>query len=224
MNEPGIVIDKPIRFIGDENNPANVVVEMSGSVRWTAKGGWMEGITFRRPKMASSGILPSFPMLEVKEYGKIDMIRNVFDNDGSTGPVANISGGFGHKGKWRDVVFRNGGSAGGIHIDGETIKIELIGCTIKGCQGDGLVSSNKAKFKFTECTVENNLGYGICLKSAGCQAELYESCFKNNTKGIIKKVPHCIVTSSSNIAFLPTNVVIGKQIPGFKLTTVQLQK
>merc|ERR1712048_1373871 len=91
VNDPGILIDKPIRFVGDENNPTNVVIEISGSLQWSAKGGWVEGITFRRPKMTSGGKFVSLPILDVMESGKIDIICSVFDNDGSTGPVANIS-------------------------------------------------------------------------------------------------------------------------------------
>ena len=164
--------------------------------------------------MSSGKNLPSSPMLEIKESGKVDMICNVFDNDGSTGPVVNLSGS-GKKGKWQDVVFRNGGSVG-IHIDGgKKVEVELIGCTIKGNRSDGLMATNKAKFKFTKCTVENNEGYGIRLSTPGCQAELFESRFKDNIAGVIKKEPHCIVTSSSNTAFL--TVKPKKQIPGFKL-------
>jgi hypothetical protein len=91
VNDPGMIIDKPLRLVGDENNPANVVIEMSGSVQWTGKGGWIEGITFRRPKMSSGKELPSFPMMEVRDSGKLDVIHSVFDNDGSTGPVGHYS-------------------------------------------------------------------------------------------------------------------------------------
>jgi len=214
VNDPGIIVDKPLRFVGDENNPANVVIEMSGSVQWTAKGGWIEGITFRRPKMSSGKTLPSFPMLEIGGAGRMDMIHSVFDNDGSTGPVVNISGS-GKKGKWQGIVFRNGGSAG-IHIDGgENLEAEFIECTIKGNRSDGLCATNKARFRCTNCTVENNEGYGIRLATAGCQAELLESRFKDNAAGIIKKETHCVVTSRSNTAFLTGKPK--KQIPGFKL-------
>jgi len=214
VNDPGIIIDKPLRFVGDENNPANVVIEMSGSVQWTARGGWIEGITFRRPKMSSGKDLPSCPMVDIRERGKIDIIHSVFDNDGSTGPVGQLSGS-GKKGKWREVIFRNGGSAG-IHIDGgDKVEVELVGCVIKGSRSDGLVATNKAKFRFDRCIVEDNEGYGIRLATGGCQAGILASRFKDNTVGVIKKEPHCIVTSSSNTAFL--KVKPKRQIPGFKL-------
>lgn len=214
VNGPGIVIDKPLRFVGDENNPANVVIEMSGSVKWTAKGGWIEGITFRRPKMSSGKDLPYFSMLELRDSGKIDMIHSVFDNDGSTGPVGRISGS-GNKGSWSNVVFRNGGSVG-LHIDGgQKVQVALDGCIIKGSRGDALIATNKAKFKLTGCTLENNEGYGIRLATGGCHADIFDSRFKDNIAGVIKKEPHCVVTSSSNTAFLTAKPK--RQIPGFKL-------
>ncbi len=214
VNDPGIVVDKPLRFVGDENNAANVVIEMSGSVQWTATGGWIEGITFRRPKMSSAKHLPTCPMLQLKDGGKIDIIHSVFDNDGSTGPVGHLSG-TGNKGKWREVVFRNGGSVG-IFIDGgDKVEVEFFGCTIKGNRSDALVATNKAKFKFVQCTIEDNRGYGIRLATGGCQAGIFESTFKDNMLGVIKKEPHCVVTSSSNTAFL--KIKPKRQSPGFKL-------
>lgn len=112
----GLVFDKPLKLIGDEHNPANVVIEMTGSVKWTGKGGWIEGITFRRPKI-SSGEIPSSVMLDIGGAGKVDVVHSVFDNDGSSGAVV-VASGSGPKGHWHDVVVRNGGSSG-IQLEGE---------------------------------------------------------------------------------------------------------
>lgn len=212
------MVDKPLRFVGDENNPANVVVEMSGSVQWIAKGGWIEGITFRRPKMSSGKKQPSVPMLEVREDGRVDAIHSVFDNDGSTGPVGMLSGS-GKKGTCTGVVFRNGGSYG-VYIDGgDKVEVEFVDCIIKGSRSDGLFITNKGKFKLSNCVIENNNGYGIQLATSGCQAELFGSKFKDNLSGVIKKETHCVVTSSSNTAFLSAKPK--KQIPGFKLMVLK---
>jgi len=106
----GFVVDIPLRLVGDENNPANVVIELSGQVHWRAAGGWIEGVTLRSPKM-SSGEPSSFSILALEGPGKVDMIQCVFDNGGSTGDVVMASGS-GNKGKWEGVVVRGGG--GGI--------------------------------------------------------------------------------------------------------------
>jgi hypothetical protein len=126
VNEPGLSFDKPLKLVGDENNAANVVIEMSGSLEWKAKGGWIEGVTFRRPKM-STGVPISLPMLNMTGEAKMDMINCVFDNDGSTGSVVTISGS-GSKGCWNDIIVRNGGS-NGIEMEGEvTLELKKVSC------------------------------------------------------------------------------------------------
>jgi len=96
----------PVRFVGDESNAANVVVEMSGSLRWNASAGWMEGITFRRPKIASAEPSSS-PVLFLNETGRVDMIQCVFDSRGSRGDVI-AARGSGSKGKWEGVAVKGG--------------------------------------------------------------------------------------------------------------------
>ena len=114
-------INIPIKLVGDEHNAANVVIEMSGAVRWGARGGWIEGVTFRRPKI-SGGAPPSDELLSVHGGGRLDMVTCVFDNEGSTGPVIKVQG-TGKKGKWYNVSARNGGDVG-ILIEGE-LNLEL---------------------------------------------------------------------------------------------------
>ncbi len=210
MNEAGLVIDKPIKLVGDENNPANVVIEMSGSIQWTARGGWIEGITFRRPKIAG-GELPTLPILEVKDNGKIDMIENSFDNDGSTGSVVVLSGS-GNKGKWTGVTIRNGGSAG-IELDGE-MQLNLINCTVQGNQKDGIAISNNASIEMKNCNIMKNKGYGIHL-AKGCQGVMQRSHFSGNIKGVLHRETGCSLSCSNNTAIVSVPV---KQIPGFKMT------
>jgi hypothetical protein len=211
VSEPGLVVDKPLKLIGDESNPANVVLEMSGSVLWTAKGGWIEGITFRRPKI-TSGLSPSSPMLELKHDGKIDMIESIFDNECSSGSVVVLSGS-GHKGIWNGLTIRNGGSSG-IEMQGD-IYLEISNSCIKGNQKDGLDLLMRSSVKMSSCTVEKNHGYGARL-STGCKAMFFKSHFVGNKKGVIYKDTGCNVTSSSNTAIV--TVMPEKQIPGFRLT------
>lgn len=79
----------PLRFVGDEHDPSHVNIELSGTVEWSAKGGWMEGMTFRRPRLVAD---QSREILRLYEGGRIDMGVCVLDNEGSQGPVAIISG------------------------------------------------------------------------------------------------------------------------------------
>lgn len=110
MSEPGLMVDKPLKFVGDENNPSNVVIEISGCLEWKAKGGWMEGITFRRPKISAPSEVP-YPILNVTGIGRVDISNCVFNYDKCEGSVIMLSGN-GSKGVWSAIHIRNGGSHG----------------------------------------------------------------------------------------------------------------
>ena len=53
INDPGLMINKPIKFVGDEHDPSQVVLELSGDINWNASGGWIEGITVRRSSITT---------------------------------------------------------------------------------------------------------------------------------------------------------------------------
>jgi hypothetical protein len=205
------VVDKPLKFVGDENNRTNVVVELSGSIRWTGKGGWIEGITFRRTKIAGE-LVPSGPMLYMDGRGKINVIQSVFDNEPSTGAVLVLSGS-GSKGDWDGVTIRNGGSAG-ILMNGQ-IQLKLQNCMVTGNQIDGLVISNQASIELKQCDVSKNKGYGARF-TKGAKAVIIRSFFASNGKGVLSRETGCTISCSSNTAIV--SVLPEKQIPGFKLT------
>jgi len=52
INEPEIEVNFPLRIIGDEKDPSHVVIELSGTISWKGSVGFMEGITFRRPRIS----------------------------------------------------------------------------------------------------------------------------------------------------------------------------
>lgn len=97
-----IVVDKPLRLIGDENNPSNVLVEMSGSISWHGRTGWLEGITFRRPQLGGSERTQD-AIVRVGDSGMFHAYQCVFDNSGSGTPAIHISAS-GTKGTWTNVV------------------------------------------------------------------------------------------------------------------------
>ena len=208
------MFDKPLKLIGDESNAANVVIEMSGYVDWKANGGWIEGITFRRPKISSGGPV-SCEMLNMTGSAKMDMFHCVFDNDGSSGSVVTLSGS-GSKGRWNDVVIRNGGS-NGIDMEGK-ITVDIIDSSIKANKKNGISCSKNAKVKLLQTKVTKNLGVGLECKT-GCGGEMKKCTFSANKQGVIRKETGCIFTSSGNTAFVFS--VPKKNIPGFKLTRIQ---
>jgi hypothetical protein len=122
VNEPGLSIDFPLKLVGDENNAANVVIELSGTISWSGKGGWVEGVTFRRPKIAS-GEGSTNDMLRILDGGRVDMIHSVIDNTGSSGTSSATLEGAGSRGRWNDVMV-SGGREQGIKLD-RGAKLEL---------------------------------------------------------------------------------------------------
>ncbi len=128
INEPGLVVNKPIKFVGDENEPAHVVLEMSGEMLWESSGGWMEGITIRRPRI-SMGMTHNTEILRIEAGARLDMFNCVFDNRGSIGNCVSVmSDGAG--GRWEKATI-NGGSRdySGLLIE-KNAKVELIDVSI----------------------------------------------------------------------------------------------
>jgi len=116
VSEPGLKVTFPLRFIGDEHDPSHVIVELSGTVEWSGKGGWMEGVTFRRPRMASD---QSREILRLLDGGRVDMGVCVLDNEGSQGPVAVVTGAK-SKGVWfsTDIIGSEAGAGAIIEAGG----------------------------------------------------------------------------------------------------------
>lgn len=94
-----LTIDRPLRLVGDEYHPANVIIEMNNGscIEWKGKGGWMEGITFRRPQIASSKVTTE-PLIRMHSQSRLHMYACTIDNEGSTQPTAvSVSKG----GRWK---------------------------------------------------------------------------------------------------------------------------
>lgn len=103
----------PLRFIGDEHDASHVIIELSGTVQWSGKGGWMEGITFRRPRMASD---QNREIIRVHDGGRVDMGVCVLDNEGSHAPVAVITGEE-SRGNWFSTDIKGSESGDGAIIE-----------------------------------------------------------------------------------------------------------
>lgn len=100
---------------------------MSGSIIWKAKAGWIEGITFRRPKI--SGEASTDTMLQVSTGCRLDIIQSVIDNRGSSGASAVEIEGDGTRGRWERVVIE-GGNAQGVKVtSGAKLVLEKVSPT-----------------------------------------------------------------------------------------------
>mmetsp|Transcript_2774 Transcript_2774/g.5185 ORF Transcript_2774/g.5185 Transcript_2774/m.5185 type:complete len:2007 (-) Transcript_2774:2717-8737(-) len=76
VNEPELVVTIPIRIIGDEKDPSHVVIEISGTIIWKGSAGFIEGITFRRPRIGESG--GEMDIFSIERGSKVSIVRSVF--------------------------------------------------------------------------------------------------------------------------------------------------
>jgi hypothetical protein len=113
-----VVVDHPIRLVGDEHNPSNVVIEMSGTLIWKASGGFCEGITFRRPKLTAGD---ARELLRLESGSRLDLVESVLDNEGANGDVVIVRG-VATKGNWRNLAIR-GGTGGLVVEDGAHLSL-----------------------------------------------------------------------------------------------------
>lgn len=105
VNDPGLIVNSPVRIVGDENEPAHVILEMSGELVWKARGGWMEGVTIRRPRIAAGGT-PSNQIMRI-DGGRLNMYNCEFDNSGNIGHCISVNGKK-SGGSWERVIIKGG--------------------------------------------------------------------------------------------------------------------
>lgn len=157
INEEQVTVLVPIRIIGDEHDPSNVVVEVvHGTIHWQASRGYCEGVTFRRPQMPTGERL-SCDLFRLEPKGKFDVISSTFDNQGSSGVVVRASG-RGMKGVWRDVII-NGGSVG-LSFDGGA-GFGLIGSVVRNQSADGVLCDGRSKIVMTNCRILRPGGHAV---------------------------------------------------------------
>jgi hypothetical protein len=128
INDPGVVIDKPIKLIGDEHEPAHVILELRGEIVWQSSGGWMEGLTIRRSSFAKE-ISHNNEILRIDSGGRLDLFNCVFDNRGSVGNCTSI--GIGAKVRWEKATI-SGGSENkcGLHV-ASNAAVDLISVSVE---------------------------------------------------------------------------------------------
>ena len=175
INDPGLIVDKPVKIVGDEHEPAHVVVELSGEIRWKASG-WMEGITVRRSKMAT-GAPSKSDILRILPNGHLDMFRCVLDNTGSVGNCISVSSNA--SGQWERTL-------------------------ISGCSRDhsGLVVENNARVELTECHFAENDGIDITRKD-GADVKLVDCVVESSRSPLMEG--EVVAASAVEPALIPSH-------------------
>lgn len=121
VNEPGLAIDFPLKFVGDENDPSHVVIELSGAITWRANG-FLEGVTLRRPKITGSKTKVTNELMAIAGGARVDMVHCVLNNAGSSGHVVSLNNSRCH---WYDVALKGSGEGSGVLV-GEKADLEIV--------------------------------------------------------------------------------------------------
>jgi len=171
LNDPEISVKHLIRTIGDEKDPSHVVVEVSGNIEWKASNGYLEGITFRRPRI-STNVQDSPDMIKILGNSSLIMTHCVLEGSiRNKQAVLNCSTLHGHgilikdNGKLTMIESRvsNNPGAGIVHGGkGEGgSKITLIRSSIKHNRGPGIIISKPNVLEMEDCGIIDNEGGSI---------------------------------------------------------------
>uniref|UniRef100_A0A7S1GQ59 Right handed beta helix domain-containing protein n=1 Tax=Cyclophora tenuis TaxID=216820 RepID=A0A7S1GQ59_CYCTE len=213
VNEPGLSVDVPLKFVGDENNPSHVVIELSGSVRWRANG-FLEGVTFRRPKISSGKEKIAHELMSLTNGVRVNMVHCVLNNEGSMGHVVSLR--MKSKGSWFDTQIKGSGGGDGIFLADES-ELELVECSIVGNSNAGIMSTGGTRFKAVSCQFDENKGSAVSVQGHS-KCEILKSRFgKGNGDLIVREAGSACAPCQANVAILPKGLT-RKPIPGVRYT------
>mmetsp|Transcript_20703 Transcript_20703/g.31870 ORF Transcript_20703/g.31870 Transcript_20703/m.31870 type:complete len:437 (+) Transcript_20703:1-1311(+) len=213
-------VDFPLRFVGDEHDPSHVVIELSGTVTWHGKGGWIEGVTFRRPKI-SSGANPSKEILRVENGGQVDIVHSVMNNRGNEGAVILVQG-LQSKTRCVDVEVKGSEGDGVVILSGGNIDLDQ--CAIYENGRSGLICMDSSKFKMDRSKVERNGGIGVELN--GNSSGIITQCrFFYNNNGLLQKDSGSLLTECGENEYTLSSKLgseLTKPFVGFSLAPATL--
>lgn len=219
VSEPGLTVAFPLRFVGDEHDPSHVVIELSGSIRWQAKKGWIEGITFRRPRLSKEGSLAP-EIICVEGGGRVDIFNSILNNEGSLKSPAIVRG-VDSKGTWRSVKLRGAMASPGLVLE-DRADVELQNCTVSDNGGPGIVCHSNSRLRMTNCSVERNAGFGVCL-GGNSRCEVAKCRFIENAGGLIDKEigSSCSPCNGNIFVMACQSKLVPKIMPGFRMIREQ---
>lgn len=195
---------------------------MSGSIRWQAKSGWIEGITVRRPRISKEG-RNTPEILVVEDGGQLDIIHSVLNNEGSLRSPAIVRG-YDSKANWTSVILRGAMISPGLIVE-DMAEVELRHCTVSDNGAPGIVCRGKSRLRMTQCRVERNLGSGVYL-GGNSRCEISKCRFSNNAGGPIDKEigSICAPCNGNSLIVASHKVATPKLMPGFRVIRDQDQK
>ena len=153
INDPGLLVEKPIRLVGDENEPGHVILELRGEIVWKSRG-WMEGLTIRRSRIASTGPTPNKDILRIESGGRLDMYKCNLDNRGSIGNCISVDSNA--SGNWESIVVAGASRDHSAILIKNGGRVELTSSSIADNDGVGITKQDQAILQQKWCTIERN--------------------------------------------------------------------
>jgi len=193
----GLDIDVPLRIVGDERDPTNVVLELSGCIKWKGKAGWIEGVTLQRPRVSSNDKNLIFQF----ENGSCNIVHSIMNNTGSMGTILKC-----HHSciQMLNVTLRGEGknNAGifsyGIDMD-DGSKLQLNKCRINSNSSSGIRLSNRSFLNIDECILKQNSKFGIeMIEQCLLSGKIADSVFVENESGDIMMDDSCKILDYSS--------------------------
>ena len=192
---------------------------MSGSIRWQAKKGWIEGITFRRPRLSKEGsVAPE--IICVEGGGRVDIFNSILNNDGSLKSPAIVRG-VDSKGTWRSVKLTGAIASPGLVLE-DRADVILQNCNVSHNGGSGIVCQSNSRLQMANCIVERNAGFGVCL-GGNSRCEIAKCRFIENAGGLIDREigSSCSPCNGNVLVLVPQSKVVPKMMPGFRMIREQ---
>ena len=152
--QDGLIVNIPVKIVGDEFDPSHVVIELSGEISWNSNGGWMEGVTIRRPRIVT-GLATTNDILRIQSGGRLNLFHCIFDNQGSLGNVVSMVGS-NSGGRWKKASIVGGSTnKSGLLLD-EKACAELTDSAVCDNSGVGIKCRGGSVISLDNCRIERN--------------------------------------------------------------------
>jgi hypothetical protein len=150
-----LVVKRRVRLIGDVMEASRAVVELSGSVVWTARGGLLQMLTLRRPRAC-----PHAAACLAVRGGALEVVACIVNNEGGAGAAVQV----GEKG----ALFAYGTTVQGAPAGAAGVAVVGAGAALLGCEltknrGPGLLVAGRGGAVAIDCRVTENQGAGVHL-------------------------------------------------------------
>ncbi|CAN0293858.1 unnamed protein product, partial [Ectocarpus fasciculatus] len=128
--------DKAVRILGEATDPARVLIEMTGSVRWTARKGLVVGVSLRRPRPCPD----KGPLIKVDSGGNLQLSACHVNNK------------------------QAGEASPGLEVTDANSILFLERCRVQDARGDGVSCGSGGSVAVVGCEISGSGGAGVLVR------------------------------------------------------------